>query len=360
MSIFKIRDSKVATAKLFFDESGTVDFQRYEVVKYPQLQKLLKAQQSNFWLPEEINLSKDAARFKEFTEAEEHIFTSNLSRQIVLDSVQGRAPGLCFGPIVSDPIAELFINAWTFSEGIHSQSYTHMIKNVYANPSVIFDNIRNISAIVSCGADISKYYDDLLNCQKIYVYADKRTKKAFYLAMVAANALEQIRFHVSFACTFSFANRGKIDGGGRIMVLIRQDEAIHCGFTQFVLRTLPKDDPDFIDIIEECKAEVEKIYRDVYKQEKEWIKYLFIKGPIVGLTEIELNQYLDWLVAGRMKMMGIVPDFEYPKKEPLSWMRKFFNEDGDDQPPPQEEELTSYQTGIVDMNLSQEDIEVDF
>lgn len=345
---------------MFFDESGTVDIQRYDIVKYPILQKLLKTQQSNFWLPEEINLSKDAASFKEFTVSEEHIFTSNLQRQILLDSVQGRAPSICFGPIVSDPIVEAFINVWTFSEGIHSQSYTHMIKNVYANPSIVFDNIKEVKEIVECGRDISKYYDNLLHCQKVLPYGAYETKKAFYLAMVATNGLEQIRFHVSFACTFSFANRGKIDGGGRIMTLIRQDEAIHCGFTQNILRLLPKDDPDFIQIIEECKDQVREIYYEIYRQEKEWIKFLFKKGPIVGLTEIELNQYLDWLVAGRMRVMGIIPDFDYPKKEPLSWMRKFFNEDGDDQPAPQEEELTSYQTGMIDMNFNQAEIEVDF
>lgn len=359
MSVFNINSVPVATANLFFDPSGNVGTQRYEQVKYPILERLLENQLSNYWRPTEISLQTDAADFKKFSIAEEHVFTSNLRRQIVLDSVQGRAPALCYGPYVSDPIAEAFIMAWTFYETIHSQSYTHIIRNLYHNPSVVFDGMDEIREIVACGKDVSKYYDELTACQN-YAWGDYRTKKAFYLSMVSTNALEQIRFHVSFASTFSFANRKKIEGTGRIMALIRQDEAYHCGFTQNALRIMVKEDPDFARIAIECKDEVEQIYREVHRQELEWIDYLFSKGPILGLTKEELIQYLNYLVAKRMQMMGIVPGFDVPKKEPLVWMRRFFNDDNDDQPPPQEEELTNYQVGNIDLEVNQNEVDLDF
>lgn len=359
MTVFNLTKVPITTANLFFDKSGTVGVQRYEQVKYPMLERLLENQMSNYWRPTEINLQKDAADFKGFTEAEEHVFTSNLRRQIVLDSVQGRAPTLCFGPYVSDPIAEAFIGAWTFFEIIHSQSYTHMIRNMYNNPSIVFDGMGDIAEIVACGKDVSKYYDELIECQG-YEWGDIRTKRAFYRSMVATNALEQIRFHVSFASTFSFANRKKVEGSGRIMSLIRQDEAYHCAFTHNVLRLIVKEDPDFAQIAIEERDTVEHIYREVHKQELEWIEYLFSKGPILGLTKEELMGYLNYLVFNRMKSMGIDPKFDAPKKEPLAWMRKFLNEDGDDQPAPQEEELTSYQVGNIDLSVNQDELITDF
>lgn len=355
MTVFNMNAAPITTAKLFFDESGPVGTQRYEQVKYPMLERLLENQMSNYWRPTEINLQKDASDFKTFTEAEEHVFTSNLRRQIVLDSVQGRAPTLCYGPYVSDPIAEAFIVTWTFFELIHSQSYTHIIRNLYNNPSVVFDGMSEIEEIVACGNDVSKYYDELIACQSL-PWGHYETKRAFYRSMVATNALEQIRFHVSFVSTFSFANRKKVEGAGRIMSLIRQDEAYHCGFTYNVLRLLCKEDPDFAKIAIEEKGEVEKIYRDVHAQELEWIEYLFSKGPILGLTKEELTGYLNYLVFNRMKGMGIDPGFDAPKKEPLVWMRKFTNEEGDDQPAPQEEELTSYQVGNIDLTVNQDDV----
>lgn len=359
MTVYNINQVKAGTAKLFFDEGGPVGTQRYEQVKYPILERLLENQMANYWRPTEINLQKDAADFKKFTVAEEHVFTSNLRRQIVLDSVQGRAPALCYGPYVSDPVAEAFIMAWTFYETIHSQSYTHMIRNLYPNPSIVFDGMCEIKEIVDCGVDVSKYYDQLIACQGL-PWGHIDTKRAFYLSMVATNALEQCRFHVSFASTFSFANRKKVEGSGRIVSLIRQDEAYHCGFTQNVLKIIVKEDPDFARIAIEEKSTVEMIYREVHKQELEWIDYLFIKGPILGLTKEELTLYLNYLVAKRMQMMGIEPNFDVTKKEPLAWMRKFLNEDGDDQPAPQEEELTSYQTGNINLNVDTSDLIIDF
>jgi len=362
MAVLYFRDVEgVYRPKMFFDEAGTVDIQRYDNVKYPTIKKLTDNQIANFWRPTEVNLMQDKSDYIDFDEAEKHIFSSNLKRQIILDSGQGRAPALCFLPVVSDSWVEAFINAWNFFEGIHSASYTHIIENVYADASEIYDNMKQISEISECCAEISHYYDELLRCIKEYDYADYRTKKAFYLCMVAVNALEQIRFHVSFACTFSFANRGKMRGSGEIVTLIRQDEAFHCGFTQFVLKTIPKEDPDFARIAAECKAEVAAILNKVYEQEMDWIEYLFIKGPIVGLTKQELINYLQYHVGKCMRRNGVEPPFTVPQREPIPYMRKFTNETGDDdQPAPQEETILQYQTGNLDMNVNEDELDTDF
>lgn len=357
---FKIRDIPTATANLFFDPSGPVDVQRFEVVKYPILNKILENQLANYWRPTEFNLSRDKADFLAFDVAEEHVFTSNLRRQIVLDSVQGRAPSLCYGPVVSDPTAEAFIHAWTFYEGIHSNSYTHIIRNVYANPSVVFDGMKEIREIVECGDNISKYYDALQHNIYTKPWAHIDTKRSFYLSMVSTYALEAMRFHVSFACTFSFGNRKKVEGSSRTVSTIRQDESFHCAFVQNVLKILPKEDEDFARFAAEHSEEVEAIIRDVYNQELQWIHYLFMKGPIVGLTVQELILYLNDVTAKVCKHLGIKPWFEVPKHKPLPWIAKFENEEGDDQPPPQEEELNSYQVGNVNLNVDAADLIIDF
>jgi ribonucleoside-diphosphate reductase beta chain len=352
--IFKIRDIPHGTAKLFFDESGNVDIQRYESSKYPIFKKILDQQLSFFWRPEEINLAKDASDFKTLTEAERHIFTSNLKRQIMLDSIQGRAPSLCYGRIVSDPVLESLIHTWTFFENIHSMSYTHIIRNVYPDPSKIFDEMKEIQEIVKCGDDISSYYDELsdsLNSDNL-----NHKKIATYLSLVATNALEQIRFQVSFACTFSFGQRNLMNGSSRIVKLIRQDESLHCGITQNLLKLLPKDDAYFEELSSSqvIKDQIKKIYYDVYQQEMEWIDYLFLKGPIFGLTKEELQNYLSWLTAKRMQGMGVDVTFDYPKKDPLPWMNRWIDSEND-QPPPQEEEIVSYQTGTVDFNINDDE-----
>lgn len=278
---------------IFFGEVGGI--QRYDKVKYPIFKKLTDNAESNFWRPTEIDMSRDPIDFKNnMGDADRHVFTFNLLRQVVMDTIQGRAPSLAYLPVVSDPWVESFINFWTMDEGIHSKSYTHIIDNVYPDPSEIYNKISQVKEIVDCTDNVSKYYDELLECYRKYPYGDYRTKEAFYLSMVATNGLEQVSFHTSFTCTFSFANQNKMLGSSNTMTLIRQDESIHCGFTQHTLKILPKDDPDFAKIAADPKiiAKVEAIYKRILEQELLWIDFLFCKGPIIGLTKEELIQEL--------------------------------------------------------------------
>jgi ribonucleoside-diphosphate reductase beta chain len=210
--------------------------------------------------------------------------------------------------------------------------------------------MSEIKEIVECGNDVSVYYNKLLESFKTFKYGHYEQKKALYLSLIATNALEQIRFQVSFACTFAFGQRNKMEGSSRIVKLIRQDEALHCGFTQHILKQIVKEDLDFEKIQNSEKEKVKEIYDSVLKQELEWIDYLFIKGPIFGLTQEELTTYLLWLSSKRYKMMDIQFDFVVGNKDPLPWMSKWINTE-DDQPPPQEEELTSYQVGTVDYDI---------
>lgn len=357
MSVFKIRNIPHGSAKLFFD--GNVDIQRYETSKYPIFAKLLDQQQSFFWRPTEINLSKDAIDFKQFSKAQEHVFTSNLKRQILLDSVQGRAPTIAYGPIVSDPTLEALIVWWTAMEVIHSQSYTHILRNVYPNPSKVFDEMKDIREIVECGDSVSIFYDELIERQNRLEYGHIETKRALYRSLLATNALEQIRFQVSFACTFAFGQQDLMIGSSKIIGLIRNDESLHQGITQNLLKYLPQDDEDFKRIAEEERQTAKQIYLDVHTQEKEWVDYLFQEGPIFGLTSEELKLYLDWLTDNRMQHFGLESPITAPKKKPLPWLRRW--EDGkSDQVAPQEGEILSYQVGNVDMNISDNSIDFDF
>ena len=132
MSVLNAKNKKHHTkSTMFLDPTGGPVVQRYDTLKYRQFDKLTDKQLGFFWRPEEVDILKDATDFKNLTDHEQHIFTSNLKRQILLDSVQGRSPNLAFLPIVSIPELETWIETWAFSETIHSRSYTHIIRNVY-------------------------------------------------------------------------------------------------------------------------------------------------------------------------------------------------------------------------------------
>lgn len=317
--------------KLFFGDSGH-GISRYDIVKYNVLYKLNTKMQNFFWKPNEIDMSQEKRSFDNMTESEKHVFTSNLKRQILLDSVQGRAPSLVFLPHCTDPSLENCIITWGFFESIHSESYTHILRAIYPDPSVIFDDLPNIKEIVDCAAAVTNAYDN---------FVKNPTKKNLYLALIAANALEAIRFYVSFACTFSFLERGMVEGSAKMVKLIARDETEHLALTQHILKLLPKDDPEFITIMEEAKEEAKEIFYAAANQEKEWAKFLFKNGPVLGLNEKILSDYIDYLLQRRMKAVGLTTDTPYRGNHPLPWIEKHFT-NSNSQVAPQEVEISSY------------------
>lgn len=327
---------------MFLD--SPVDIARYDDVKYQQFEKLTDKQMGFFWRPEEIDILRDAKDFKDLSAAEQHIFTSNLKRQILLDSVQGRAPVLTFLPICSLPEVETWLLTWSFFETIHSRSYSHIIRNVYPNPSKVFDEVLTIKEIVDCAGDISKYYDILLE--------NPRDKKALWLCLNAVNALEGIRFYVSFACSWAFAELKKMEGNAKIIKLIARDENVHLAGTTHMLKLLVAEDKEFKQLKDECAEEVLNIMENVVNQEKEWADYLFKDGSMIGLNASVLKQYIEWIAAKRCTAIGVKHNFK-GGTNPLPWTQKWIG-GGEVQVAPQETEISSYIVGGVKKDVTLE------
>lgn len=354
-SVFDSNNKKDhTTVKAFFDEAPTVA--RYDKQKYPWIEKLTDKQLGFFWRPEEVDIYKDAKDFKDLTNHEQHIFTSNLKRQILLDSVQGRAPTAAFGPICSLPELETWIQTWTFSETIHSRSYTHIIRNIYPNPSKVFDEITDISEIVDCATDISKYYDDLIYLngkkdQDVKInYNAYEHKKALWLSLISVNVLEGIRFYVSFACSWAFAEVKKMEGNAKIIKFIARDENLHLAGTQQLIKALTKEDDDFAKIAEETREECIKIFVDAVEQEKKWASYLFKDGSMIGLNETLLSEYIEWIANKRMTAVGLPSPYK-GGSNPLPWTQKWIS-GAEVQVAPQETEITSYINGGVKKDVT--------
>lgn len=339
-------------ALMFFDPNGGPEIARYEEVRYPQLEKFTETQLSFFWRPQEIDLSKDKSDFNGLPLEQQHIFTSNLFRQILLDSVQGRGVNLMLLPLASLPEVEVWIETWGTNETIHSRAYTHIIKNVYANPSEVFDNITTIPEILDCAADVSEYYDNLhkwtvmrdavrLKLLPPNQYSEYAHKKAFWLCLNSINILEGIRFYVSFACSWNFAEQKKMEGNAKEIKLICRDENLHLGSTQYLLRTLPKDDPIYAQIEAETKDEVQWMFIKAIQQEKDWAKYLFKDGSMIGLSYDILAQYVDFIASRRMRAVNVDVDFDHPTSDPLPWTKSWIS-GAEVQVAPQQAQISSY------------------
>ena len=360
-SVFDKTPNDATKENMFF--SQPVNVARYDQQRYPIFDKLTEKQNSFFWSPQEVDVSKDRIDFAGLSDHEKHIFLSNLKYQTLLDSVQGRGPSAVLLPLVSIPELETWIVTWTYFETIHSKSYTHIIRNILNDPSEVFDDIVVNDEILKRASDVSKYYDDLYDStQKYSVLGEasgitlKELKKKLFLCLVAINVLEGVRFYVSFACSFNFAERKLMEGNAKIIKLIARDEACHLTSTQHIINILKgcNDDVEMGTIALECWEETIEIFRQAAEQEKQWANYLFKDGSMVGLNEAILCEYVEYITNQRMQAIGMPILFPEASSNPIPWINTWLSSDNV-QVAPQETEISSYLVGQIDSDLSNPD-----
>ena len=369
VTVFNKEKNNTNQSPMFF--GPPLGVQRYDGAKYPVFDKLTNQQLGYFWRPEEVSLQKDRSDFATLNETQKHIFTSNLRYQILLDSVQGRGPGLAFIPYCSIPELESAMIAWEFFEMIHSKSYTHIIKNVYPDPSVVFDTILDDEKILARAKSVTEAYDDFINCAQQYGssnmwehnldgvplghYELVELKRKLYRAVVNVNILEGIRFYVSFACSFAFGELKLMEGSAKIISLISRDEAQHLVLTQQILgKWAQGDDPVMLQIIKEEKDRVTEMFVNAVNEEKAWAEYLFKDGSMIGLNAKLLGQYVEWIANRRMKSIGLTPIYDIPlRNNPLPWTQHWISSKGL-QVAPQETEVESYVVGGIKQDVKKD------
>ena len=351
---------------------NSVNVSRYDQQRYMAFEKLIEKQLSFFWRPEEVDVSKDRADWQSLTESEKHIFISNLKYQTLLDSMAARSVNAVLLPLVSLPEVETWVETWAFSETIHSRSYTHILRNLFTDPGEVFDDIIVNPAILKRATSIAKYFDDviittqLLQSQGEGTYEvegktievnTRKLKERLYLAVCSVNALEAIRFYVSFACSFAFAERELLEGNAKIIKLIARDEALHLTGTQHILNLWKdgKDDPEMKVVSEDMRSAGLQVFLDVVDQEKEWAEYLFKDGSMIGLNAAILKQYIEYISNQRLLAIGFDAPFDI-KSNPLPWMNAYLVSDNV-QVAPQETEISSYLVGQVDSSVSADDFD---
>lgn len=351
---------------------NAVNVSRFDQQKLPIFEKLIEKQISFFWRPEEVDISKDRIDWQKLTKSEQHIFISNLKYQTLLDSIAARSVNVTLLPLVSLPEIETWIETWGFFETIHSRSYTHILRNLFTDPSEVFDDILINEHILKRASDIAKYFDDvILTTQLLQSQGDgsyevegrtievseRKLKERLYLCMCSVNALEAVRFYVSFACSFAFAERELLEGNSKIIKLIARDESVHLTGTQHMLNLWAegKDDPEMAEISETLKDEGLQIFMDVVEQEKAWADYLFKDGSMIGMNSEILKQYVEYIANQRLIAIGHSAPFA-TKTNPLPWINSYLVSDNV-QVAPQESEISSYLVGQIDSELDNDEFD---
>ena len=369
MTVFNTEQVNTKKQPMFFGQPLGV--QRYDSYKYPVFDKLTTQQLGYFWRPEEVSLQKDRGDYQTLRPEQKHIYTSNLKYQIMLDSIQGRGPGMAFIPYCSLPELEACMEVWGFMEMIHSRSYTYIIKNVYSDPSEVFDKIVTDDRILERAASVTEAYDDFIGGAQQYgnssmwelaneghmsgQFDRRELKRKLYRAVANVNILEGIRFYVSFACSFAFGELKLMEGSAKIISLIARDENQHLAITQNILNKWAQgDDPEMKRIMKEEEEWTYKAFDNAVNEEKRWADYLFKDGSMIGLNDKLLQQYVEWIANRRLVAIGLKRQYDIPaKNNPLPWTQHWISSKGL-QVAPQETEVESYVVGGIKQDVKKD------
>ena len=369
MTVFNTEYVDTKKQPMFFGKP--LGIQRYDSYKYPIFDKLTTQQLGYFWRPEEVSLQKDRGDYQTLRPEQKHIYTSNLKYQIMLDSVQGRGPGMAFLPYCSLPELEACMEVWGFMEMIHSRSYTYIIKNIYSDPSEVFDTIIHDERILERARSVTESYDDFIQSAQNYgtsndwmyrlegVTNAKETlnnvKRKLYRAVANVNILEGIRFYVSFACSFAFGELKLMEGSAKIISLIARDENQHLAITQNILNKWKEgDDPEMKQIMKEEEEWTYKMFDRAVNEEKKWADHLFKDGSMIGLNDKLLQQYVEWIANRRLKAIGLKAKYDISaNNNPLPWTQHWISSKGL-QVAPQETEVESYVVGGIKQDVKKD------
>jgi len=369
MTVFNTNQVNTKKQPMFFGQP--LGIQRYDSYKYPVFDKLTTQQLGYFWRPEEVSLQKDRGDYHTLRPEQKHIYTSNLKYQIMLDSVQGRGPGMAFIPYCSLPELEACMEVWGFMEMIHSRSYTYIIKNVYSDPAEVLDHIVTDDRILERASTVTGAYDDFIRSAADWgsgqmwqddfrgspsrEWSIKDVKRKLYRAVANVNILEGIRFYVSFACSFAFGELKLMEGSAKIISLIARDENQHLAITQNILnKWRDGDDPEMKKIMEEEQEWTYQMFDRAVNEEKKWADYLFKDGSMIGLNDKLLQKYVEWVANRRLKAIGLKSVYDIAASaNPLPWTQHWISSKGL-QVAPQETEVESYVVGGIKQDVKRD------
>lgn len=340
---------------LFFgDDLGIFDTVN---IAYPEIEQLYQQQMSQIWYESEVDLSQDRMDMQNLPEGVVDLMIKTVGWQFLADSVASRSIAELLLPHCSNNELEGMLTSQSLFEVIHARSYSHIVKQTFADPNQMIEDIYNNTQTLVRSEAIVKAFDTLQSLPKDAT--DKEKKKALIKAFAALFALEGIAFMASFAVTFSIAETDVFQGIGALVALICRDEVLHTRMDYTVLDILLRDE-SWKDVVVESKEEIKQILDDVVQQEIDWSDYLFSEGrQVVGLSAELLKEYVQHMALPIYEALGVEYGFDVHKENPLPYMDKYIDP-SQMQSAAQEIQITSYNIGAIENDTTGLDLDFDF
>ncbi|OXI33752.1 ribonucleotide-diphosphate reductase subunit beta [Burkholderia sp. AU16741] len=303
--------------------NGQTDVNQLVPFKYKWAWEKYLAGCANHWMPQEINMSRDIALWKDpngLTEDERRIVKRNLGFFVTADSLAANNIVLGTYRHITAPECRQFLLRQAFEEAIHTHAYQYIVESLGLDEGEIFNAYHEVTSIRAKDEFLIPFIHTLTDpaFKTGTLEADQKLLKSL---IVFACIMEGLFFYVGFTQILALGRQNKMTGAAEQYQYILRDESMHCNFGIDLINQIKLENPHLWTA--EFRAEIRELFKQAVELEYRYAEDTMPRG-VLGLNASMFKSYLRFISNRRCQQIGLDPLF--PNEEnPFPWMSEMID-----------------------------------
>jgi ribonucleoside-diphosphate reductase beta chain len=303
--------------------NGATDVNQLVPFKYKWAWEKYLATCANHWMPQEINMSRDIATWKDpngLTEDERRIVKRNLGFFVTADSLAANNIVLGTYRHITAPECRQFLLRQAFEEAIHTHAYQYIVESLGLDESEIFNAYHEVASIRAKDEFLIPFIDAIMD-PHFHTGTQETDQTLLKSLIVFACLMEGLFFYVGFTQILALGRQNKMTGAADQYKYILRDESMHCNFGIDLINTIKLENPQLWT--PQFKAEIKALFVKAVELEYRYAEDTMPRG-VLGMNAAMFKGYLRYIANRRATQIGL--EALYPNEEnPFPWMSEMID-----------------------------------
>lgn len=303
--------------------NGTTDVNQLVPFKYKWAWEKYLAGCANHWMPQEINMSRDIALWKDpngLTEDERRIIKRNLGFFVTADSLAANNIVLGTYRHITAPECRQFLLRQAFEEAIHTHAYQYIVESLGLDEGEIFNAYHEVPSIRDKDEFLLPFIEVVAD-PSFQTGTQEADQKLLRSLIVFACIMEGLFFYVGFTQILALGRQNKMTGAAEQYQYILRDESMHCNFGIDLINQVKLENPNLWT--PEFREEIRELFKKAVELEYRYAEDTMPRG-VLGLNAGMFKSYLRFIANRRCSQIGL--EALYPNEEnPFPWMSEMID-----------------------------------
>ena len=273
---------------------------------------------ANHWMPQEINMSRDIATWKDpnaLTEDERLVVKRNLGFFVTADSLAANNIVLGTYRHITAPECRQYLLRQAFEEAIHTHAYQYIVESLGLDEGEIFNAYHEVSSIREKDEFLIPFIE-ILTDPEFRTGTPETDQQLLKGLIVFACIMEGLFFYVGFTQILALGRQNKMTGAAEQYQYILRDESMHCNFGIDLINQIKMENPHLWT--PEFRDEIRGLIQKGVELEYRYAEDTMPRG-VLGLNAPMFKEYLRFVANRRAQQIGLDPLFP-GANNPFPWM----------------------------------------